>query len=102
MTLNATGGVTDISYEKHKAGSVGLKNPAVARYDPTGLRSTMTASWKELDAAVLKNALPDHFPTPVWVPQLEKLNEECERKGIPYRLGKRYVMKCDTPIEAVW
>ena len=100
--LNTTSGGIDISFDTLKAGSPGMKNPAVARYDPTGLRSTMTASWKELDAALLKNAEPDHFPDPVWVTEIDKLNEECERKGLPYRLGKRYVTKSTTPIEAVW
>lgn len=42
--------------------SPGNNNPAVLAYDPTGLRSTMSATWEELDKAVLKNALPDHLP----------------------------------------
>jgi hypothetical protein len=42
--------------------SPGTGNPAVMAYDATGLRSTMTATWAELDKAVLKNALPDHLP----------------------------------------
>lgn len=42
--------------------SPGTNNPAVLAYDATGLRSTMTATWTELDKAVIKNALPDHLP----------------------------------------
>ena len=42
--------------------SPGNNNPAVLAYDATGLRSTMSATWAELDKAVLKNALPNHLP----------------------------------------
>lgn len=42
--------------------SPGNNNPAVLEYDATGLRSTMSATWAELDKAVLKNALPNHLP----------------------------------------
>ena len=42
--------------------SPGNKNAAVLAYDPTGLRSTMSATWEELDKAVLINALPNHLP----------------------------------------
>ena len=42
--------------------SPGNKNPAVLEYDPTGLRSTMSATWGALDKAVVENAAPDHLP----------------------------------------
>eukprot|EP00611_Tribonema_gayanum_P019817 TRINITY_DN3508_c0_g1_i3.p2 TRINITY_DN3508_c0_g1~~TRINITY_DN3508_c0_g1_i3.p2 ORF type:complete len:128 (-),score=19.79 TRINITY_DN3508_c0_g1_i3:108-491(-) len=35
-----------------KKGSPGNKNPAVLRYDPTGLRSTMSATWAETDKSL--------------------------------------------------
>ena len=42
--------------------SPGTKNAAVMEYDPSGLRSTMTATWGALDKAVIANAAPDHLP----------------------------------------
>eukprot|EP00596_Hydrurales_sp_CCMP1899_P007680 CAMPEP_0119037696 /NCGR_PEP_ID=MMETSP1177-20130426/6192_1 /TAXON_ID=2985 /ORGANISM="Ochromonas sp, Strain CCMP1899" /LENGTH=198 /DNA_ID=CAMNT_0006999313 /DNA_START=108 /DNA_END=701 /DNA_ORIENTATION=- len=57
--------IADIETEK-KEGSPGNKNPAVLAYDSTGLRSTMSATWSELDKAVAANATPDHLPAPEW------------------------------------
>jgi hypothetical protein len=101
--------------------SPGTNNPAVMAYDATGLRSTMTATWSELDKAVIKNALPDHLPGihhndvnfhvrimsvddrrincvyfsffvlgPEWESSLGEIEAECERKGIPYVMGRKY------------
>lgn len=42
-----------------------LQNPDVFRYDPTGLRSTMTANWTSL-ARSLDAARPNHLPRPAW------------------------------------
>lgn len=100
--MNTSAGATQLSYEKVKAGSPGFKNVAVARYDPSGLRSAMTATWKELDAALAVSATPDHLPRAVWEKDYDKLLEEWEKKGIPPRLGKRYAAKAMTPIKATW
>lgn len=47
------------------AGSPGQKNPDVQRYDPTGLRTAMTANWAALNAS-LKATRANHLPTPRW------------------------------------
>lgn len=65
------------------------ENPAVMSYDPTGLRATVTATWAALDAAIEKNAVPDHLPHPEWEKDAEKIANECIRKGIPIRIGRR-------------
>lgn len=95
--------------------SPGNNNPAVLEYDATGLRSTMSATWAELDKAVLKNALPNHLPGKLmrctllvmteyspnnyflhnctaaeWEKHQADIDAECERKGIPYVSGRKY------------
>lgn len=75
-------------------GSPGSKNPAVLAYDPTGLRSSMTATWGELDKA-LEKAKPNHLPHPFWWKELAAVDAEREKKGLPFAVGKRLVY--DTP-----
>ena len=71
-------------------GSPGSKNPAVLAYDPSGLRSTMTATWSELDKAIQLNATPDHLPQPFWYKQKMDIDATREKKGLPPAVGKRY------------
>jgi len=71
-------------------GSPGNKNPAVLRYDPSGLRSSMSANWAALDKSLAARAVPNHLPSPVWFKELKDIEAECEKKGIPYVAGKRY------------
>jgi hypothetical protein len=50
---------------KPHVGSPGTPNPAVARYDPTGLRSAMTTSTPAMERAIEEHR-GTHFPTPEW------------------------------------
>ena len=81
-----------------KVGSPGSNIPAVKQYDPSGLRASMTASWKEMDLAIAKNATPNHFPRPEWeTPEgVAALIKEAEEKGIPITMGRRHVMKASS------
>ena len=89
--MNASAAPALIEAKVTKGGSSGrFKNPAVALYDPSGLRSTMSATWEALDLAVLKNADPNHLPAPAWYTNQESVDEFCEKKGIPYTLGRRF------------
>lgn len=90
--INAGKNVTSVFTPKAiEAGSVGnTKHPAVSRYDPSGLRTSMTASWPELNKALAVEASPDHLPMPEWWPKLKEIEAECEAKGIPYVEGRRY------------
>lgn len=60
-------------------GSPGRVNPTVAMYDPTGTRTTMTTTWKAMNALIEKHR-PNHLPQPWWaqtpahVPALAKVN----------------------------
>jgi len=67
-----------------------MKIPAVAQYDPSGLRSTMTANWPALEKSLAENAVPDHLPLPEWFSQISEIHKECDRKGIPHLIGKPY------------
>ena len=43
-----------------------FKNPAVAKYDPSGLRSSMSATFPAMDAALELEAKPTHISKPEW------------------------------------
>lgn len=62
VTINSSNPMLLDSSPIRTGSSPGNKNPAVLAYDPTGLRSSMSATWEELDKAVLLNALPNHLP----------------------------------------
>jgi hypothetical protein len=54
--------------EKPFVGSPGAPNPAVARYDPSGLRSAMTATTPVTERAIEQHR-GTHYPTPEWLKQ---------------------------------
>ena len=67
----------------------GRKIQQVYYYDKTGLRTTYTAGrTKELQVLALK-AAPDHLPLSEWYSDIDQIHEECDKKGIPYTLGRR-------------
>jgi hypothetical protein len=70
--------------------SPGRPIPAVLAYDPTGLRSTPTASWKSYDEALAK-VTPDHFPK-TWPTETEfnQMVAESTAKGRPIPDGITY------------
>lgn len=57
-----------------------VQNPAVMAYDPTGLRTTMTASWESLEKELQKSA-PTQLVHSFWQNQEEQIIAECEAKG---------------------
>merc|ERR1712100_531218 len=61
-------------------GSTGsFGNPAVKRYDPTGLRSTMSTSQEALTEN-LKQYAPDHQPEPLWKSDAQDMLDEFKAK----------------------
>ena len=91
--INAASKPSLLAPKVPQIGSPGNKNPAVLRYDPSGLRSSMTANWGALDASLEKRAKPNHLPGPEWFADLKQIEADCEKKGIPYVPGRRYVAK---------
>ncbi|CAN0038491.1 unnamed protein product [Sphacelaria rigidula] len=69
--------------------SRGNKNPAVLRYDPSGLRSAMSATNEARDASI-QRFMPDHNVRPSWVDDGVDLVQEAKEKGLPPPPGKMY------------
>ena len=69
--------------------SHGKRKIGLLAYDPTGLRTTKTTTWEAVDKVLIARAKPNHLPQPEWLDELESIEAECERKGIPYAVGRR-------------
>jgi len=70
--------------------SPGNKNPAVLAYDPTGLRSAMSATNEALEVAIASN-LPKHLQVPQWHADAGDIIAKWEADGthpIPGRASK--------------
>jgi len=78
--------------ETMSQGSPGNKNPAVLKYDKTGLRSAMSATHEELQKA-LAAELPDHLPYYPWEKDLAKHEAIWAAKGIPPQAGVPFKWK---------
>ena len=71
-----------------RVGAPGNKNPAVLAYDPTGLRSTMSASWAEMDKSLKLRATSNHLPAPEWFETMAAVEKDREDRGLPAPLGR--------------
>ena len=65
-------------------------NPAVAKYDPSGLRASMSATWPAMDKALDETGKGKHMPMANYEEIQTALDEESEKKGIPYTTGRLY------------
>eukprot|EP00753_Platysulcus_tardus_P020618 PLAT8284.1.p2 GENE.PLAT8284.1~~PLAT8284.1.p2 ORF type:complete len:210 (+),score=82.00 PLAT8284.1:60-632(+) len=73
--------------ERALGGSPGGKNADVERYDPSGLRSAMTASHAATEAS-LDTFMPTHLPDAVWEVDADELIASCAAKDIPLPPGR--------------
>eukprot|EP00640_Fibrocapsa_japonica_P007004 CAMPEP_0113935714 /NCGR_PEP_ID=MMETSP1339-20121228/2814_1 /TAXON_ID=94617 /ORGANISM="Fibrocapsa japonica" /LENGTH=162 /DNA_ID=CAMNT_0000937957 /DNA_START=219 /DNA_END=707 /DNA_ORIENTATION=+ /assembly_acc=CAM_ASM_000762 len=64
------------------AGSPGRPNPAVERYDPSGLRSSMTATHAAL-AESLEKYKPNHLVKEEWADKEQEIVEWYTSRGLP-------------------
>lgn len=65
-------------------------------FDPTGLRATMSVSWKELEKS-LDSHMPDHLPTETWRGKEQEITAWHEERGLPEPVGQYYEgMKVET------
>jgi len=71
-------------------GSPGSGNPDVLRYDPTGLRAGVTATW-DAQLEELEKHAPTHLPKPWWEYEGLDVAAEHEKKEIPPVPGKRRI-----------
>lgn len=72
-------------------------------FDPTGLRASMSATWKAMNESLDAN-MPDHLPTPIWVGREAEEAKHYIDRGIPPPFGGFYEPLV-TPIEqrvATW
>lgn len=58
-------------------------------FDPTGLRASMSANWKELEKS-LDSHMPDHLPTPVWMKDKDKIIAWYQERDLPLPVGGYY------------
>ena len=56
-------------------------------YDPTGLRTTKTATWAAVEKE-LEKVKPDHLVVPAWINEVEEMQAEREIKGLPEAIGR--------------
>ena len=57
-------------------------NPAVKTYDPSGLRSSMTATHSALEAELEKHE-PTQLEQPIWTKHIEAMFLDAKAKNIP-------------------
>lgn len=81
--LAGTTTAIDATPSDEPKGSTGkFGNKAVFEYDPTGLRSSMTATHEAYQAS-LKKHLPDHLVTYAWEADQEAIIAKYEALGVP-------------------
>ena len=80
-----------------KVGSPGLNFAMQGDSDIDPLRFTTKTTFAARDASLAKYAKPNHNVTYSWESEQEAIWKECEKKGIPQAIGKRYKFKT-TPV----
>ena len=76
-----------------KVGSPGLNFAMMGDSEVDPLRFTTKTTYAARDANVIAYAKPNHNVRNAWEGEQEAIWAECERKGIPYAIGKRYKYK---------
>ncbi|CAB9522145.1 expressed unknown protein [Seminavis robusta] len=59
------------------------------KFDPTGLRATMSVTWEETEKS-LDTFMPDHLPTPTWVGKEDEVAKWYEDRDLPVPFGAPY------------
>lgn len=70
-------------------GNKGVFATGPTNFDPTGLRSTMSVSWQNLEKS-LDEHMPDHLPTPTWVGREKEIIDWHESRNLPVPVGAYY------------
>lgn len=78
----------NVSLAKHRGKTHGKRKITLLPYDPSGLRTTKTATWEALDKVLAANAKPNHLPGPFWWNEREAINRDRAAKGLPPAVGK--------------
>jgi hypothetical protein len=64
-------------------------------YDPSGLRTTKTATWASALPVLQERIGPTHLPGAEWLSVIGELHAIREAKGLPPPVGRRYKMVMD-------
>jgi len=67
-------------------GNKGRFATGISNYDPTGLRSTMSANHESMNLELQKH-LPDHLPTYSWASKEDDIIAWHEERGLPLPIG---------------
>lgn len=67
-------------------GNKGMFATGKSDFDPTGLRSSMSANWKAYNES-LDERMPDHLPTPEWASRWQEEAAWYEERGLHIPLG---------------
>jgi hypothetical protein len=70
-------------------GNKGVFATGPTKFDPTGLRATMSVTWKATQAS-LDAHMPDHLPYPTWHNDQEALVEWYQSRNLPVPIGSYY------------
>lgn len=89
IAINTSNQPLMLSPEEPRLPSHGKRKISLLDYDPTGLRTTKTTTW-ETTGKELEKWKPNHLPEATWMKDIDNILQECERKGIPVAVGKRY------------
>lgn len=87
--INTSNGPIVYSTDAPRTPTHGKRKITLLPYDPSGLRTTKTATWDAV-LPVLEQHVPTHLPEPAWWSERDEMYAERERKGLPPPLGKRY------------
>ena len=92
MFINSGKNPVLISTDSARMDSHGKRKITLLPYDATGLRTTKTTTWAAV-APILEASAPTHLPQPEWWNEIDEINKERERKGLPPAVGRRYQAK---------
>lgn len=92
MLVNSGKTPVYISTDTARVDSHGKRKITLLPYDETGLRTTKTATWGAVEPILAAHA-PTHLPMPEWWNEMDEINKERERKGLPPAVGRRYQAK---------
>lgn len=70
-------------------GNKGVFATGPTKFDPTGLRATMSVTWTEMNKS-LDSHMPNHLPVPVWMERADAVRASYESKDIPVPVGEYY------------
>jgi hypothetical protein len=102
LSLNTSnGGTILLADDNPRAASHGKRKISQLPYDPSGLRTTKTATWEALDTVLADRAKPNHLVAEEWRKDYAQMCIDAEAKGLPMPLGRRHKWQTSANINTV-